>query len=280
MNKQPILDPFLGVTSTGVATSDLNKFLGSVLEKITLNLGGGVFTKSMLTLIELKANGKVIYQTTGANLELSNLYNGGAVDSTMLKIDFMDRKARTTNAWQAGALDCSAASGITSLRLEATIAGATTPTLVGFADLSPPTDDPAEKSIRWVMNRRHRVTQVIGAAGQFALLIPHVDPAGGGSNFRRIYVYSALITGIKTVREGVTEHEVTSLQNSASQRDNFKSPQANLLVFDPVQDLQLSGRTWDTRPVSGIRSAQFYANFSGAETITIETEELLPLAAY
>jgi len=51
-------------------------------------------------------------------------------------------------------------------------------------------------------------------------------------------------------------------------------------VFDPVQDGQLQGRTWDTRPSSGVRSAQFYATFSGAETITVETEELLPLAAY
>lgn len=279
MNKQMILDPFQNVVASGVAICDMNKFLGTVLEKVTLTLGG-TFTRAMMTLIQLKANGKVIWESDGTKLEASNVYNGATTDVTLLKIDFMDRKAMTVNAKQAGAIDLSAGSGITSLRLEVTIAGATSPTLVGFADVSPPTNDPAEAGIRGLMLRRHRATHVVGAAGTFALPIPHVDPSGGGSNYRRIHFYSANMTGFKTMREGVTEHELTKLQNEASQKDNFKVPQANLVVFDPVQDGQLSGRTWDTRPVSGVRSAQFYATFSAGETITIETEELLPYAAY
>lgn len=279
MNKQIALDPFQNVVNSGVAISDLNKLLGSVLEKLTLTLGG-TFTKSMITKMELKANAKVIWESDGSKLESSNLYQGGASDATVLKIDFMDRKAITPNARQAGAIDLSAGSGITTLRFEVTIAGATSPTLVGFADVSPPTADPAEAGIRGLIARRHRVTQVIGAAGTFALLLPHIDPVGGGSNYRRVYIYSANMTALKTVREGVTEHELTKLQNEASQKDNFKVPQANLVVFDPVQDGQLSGRTWDTRLAVGIRSAIFYGTFSAGETITIETEELLPYAAY
>jgi len=279
MNKQMILDPFQNVANSGVAIGDLNKFLGTVLEKITLVLGG-TFTRAMITKIELKANGKVIYETDGTKLEASNVYNGATTDVTILKLDFMDRKAITVNARQAGAIDLSVGSGITQLRMEVTIAGATSPTLAGFADVSPPTADPAEAGIRGLISRRHRATYVVGAAGTFALPIPHLDPAGGGSNYRRIYLYAANCTAIKTMREGVTEHELTKAQNEAAQKDNFKSPQANLIVFDPVQDGQLSGRTWDTRPVSGVRSAQFYATFSAGETITIETEELLPYAAY
>lgn len=279
MNKQMILDPFQNVANSGVAIGDLNKFLGTVLEKITLVLGG-TFTRAMISKIELKANGKVIYETDGTKLEASNVYNGAVTDVTILKLDFMDRKAITVNARQAGAIDLSVGSGITQLRMEVTIAGATNPTLNGFADVSPPTADPAEAGIRGLIARRHRATYVVGAAGTFALPIPHLDPAGGGSNYRRIFLYAANCTAIKTMREGVTEHELTKAQNEAAQKDNFKSPQANLIVFDPVQDGQLSGRTWDTRPVSGVRSAQFYATFSAGETITIETEELLPYAAY
>lgn len=279
MNKQMILDPFQNVANSGVAICDMNKFLGTVLEKITLTLGG-TFTRAMITSLVLKANGKIIFETDGTKLEASNVYNGAVTDVTLLKIDFMDRKAITVNARQAGAIDLSAGSGITQMRMEVTIAGATSPTLVGFADVSPPTADPAEAGIRGLLARRHRATYVVGAAGTFALPIPHLDPAGGGSNYRRIFLYSANCTAIKTMREGVTEHELTKLQNEAAQKDNFKSPQANLVVFDPVQDGQLSGRTWDTRPVSGVRSAQFYATFSAGETITIETEELLPYAAY
>lgn len=279
MNKQMILDGFTNLVGTGTAINDLGKFNGSVIEKLTLVLGG-TFTKSMITLIQLKANGKVIYETSGARLDASNLYNGGAVDATVLKIDFMDRKAVTVNARQAGAIDFSAGSGITQLRLEVTIAGATAPTLVGFADLSPPTNDPAEAGIRGLILRRHQGTITVGGAGTFALPIPHLEPSGGGSVYRRILFYSAQMSGFRTQREGITEHELTKLQNEAAQKDNFKVPQANLIVFDPVQDGQMSGRLWDTRPAVGVRSAQFYGTFAAGETFVVETEELLGLGAY
>lgn len=280
MNKQIILDPFTNVGPSGVAICDLNKLLGSVVEKFTFTLGGTAFSKSMITLIQLKLNGKVVWESTGARLEASNLYNGGATDATILKVDFMDRKGVTSNTRVAGTYDLSVGSGITSARLEVTIAGATAPTLKGIVDVSPPYADAAEAFIRGLILRRHTATYVAGSSGVFALPLPHLDPAGGGTNYRRIYVYSANMTALKTMREGVTEHELTRLENEACQKDNFKFPQANLFVFDPVQDGQLSGRTWDTRPSSGVRSAQFYATFSAGETITIETEELLPYAAY
>lgn len=279
MNKQMVLDPFQNVVASGVAIADMNKLLGSVLEKLTLTLGG-TFTKSMITLIQLKANGKILFETSGANLDASNLYNGGVSDVTILKIDFMDRKAVTPNARQAGTFDLSIGSGIKSLRLEVTISGATAPTLIGVADVSPPTNDPAEVAIRPLIARRTRNTYVVGAAGTLALPIPHMDPSGGGSAYRRIYLYSANCTAIKTMREGVVEHELTKLQNENAQKDNFKFPQANLVVFDPVQDGQLSGRLWDTRPAVGVRAAQFYATFSAGETITIETEELIGYGMY
>lgn len=280
MNKQMRLDPFQNVVATGIAIGDLNKLLGSVLEKMTLTLGGTAFTRAMITKLELKANGKTIWESDGTKIDLVSQYDQVAADATIVKIDFMQRKARTVNAFQAGAIDLSAKSGITSLRMEVTIAGATAPTLVGFADVSPPNEDPAEAGIRWLTARRTRATYVVGAAGEFALPIPHLDPAGGGSNYRRIFLYSANCTAIKTMREGVTEHDITKLQNESAQKDNGKTPQTNLVVFDPCQDGQLQGRTWDTRPSSGVRSAQFYATFSAGETITIETEELLPLSAY
>ena len=280
MNKQLFLDPFQIVNASGVAICDLNKLLGTVLEKLTLVLGGGSFTQSMITLIQLKANAKVIWESTGANLNASNLYNGATNNAAVLKIDWMDRKAVTVNARQAGTIDLSAGSGITNLRLEVTISGATTPTLLGMADVSPPTNDPNEAGIRWLMARRHRATYVVPAAGMFALPVPHIDPAGGGSSYRRIYLYSANLTAIKTMRDGVTEHDiqnVTLLQ--ATQQDNFKVPQASLSVFDPVQTGTLLGNTWDTKK-GLVGSAIFYGTFSSGETITIETEELLTLKDY
>lgn len=278
MNKQIRLDAFQNVANSGVAINDLNKLLGTVLEKLTLVLGG-TFTKAMITRIDLRANGKTIWETSGARLDLINAYNGQTVDATVIKLDFMDRRAVTVNARQAGAIDLSAASGITQLRLEVTIAGATNPTLVGFADVSPPTSDPAEQGIRFLFKRKHQATFVVGGAGEFALPIPHIDPAGGGSNYTRIGIYSANLTGFKTVRDGITEHELTKFQNDTAQRDNFKFPQTGLTVFDPVQTGTLMGNTWDTRK-GVVGSASFLATFSAGETITIETEELIPLSAY
>ena len=278
MNKQIRLDAFQNVSNSGVAVNDMNKLLGTVLEKLTLTLGG-TFTRSMITSIQLKANGKVIWETSGARLDLVNMYNGGSADVTILKLDFMDRKAVTVNARQAGALDLSAGSGITQLRMEVTIAGATNPTLVGFADVSPPTADASEAGIRYLIKRKHQATHVVGGAGEFALPVPHIDPAGGGSNYTRICLYSANCTGIKTVRDGITEHELTKAQNEAAQKDNGKVPQSGLVVFDPVQTGTLLGNTWDTRK-GVVGSATFYAQFSAGETITIETEELIPLAAF
>lgn len=286
MQKQIALDPIQNVVASGVAIADLNKLLGNVVEKITLTLGGTTFTKSMITLIQIKANAKVIWESTGSNLDASNLWNGGVSDATILKIDFMDRKAVTVNARQAGALDLTKStkpeldSGISTLRMEITISGATAPTLVGFVDVSPPSNDPAEQGIRGLIARRHRITYVAGAAGEFAIPVPHLDPAGGGSAYRRIYFYSAQMNALRTVREGVVEHQLTKLQNENAQKDNFKTPQPNLVVFDPCQDGQMTGRVWDTRPSSGVRSAQFYGTFAAGETITVETEELLPYGAY
>jgi hypothetical protein len=61
------------------------------------------------------------------------------------------------------------------------------------------------------MVRKHRITYTAPAAGTFALPIPHLDPAGGGSAYRRIYFYSANMSAFKTVREGIAEHELTKL---------------------------------------------------------------------
>ena len=280
MNRLQVMNPFNNVVASGVANCDLNNLLGTTLECINLSLGG-TFTKAMITLIQLKANGKVIWESDGTKADAGESFkNYATADATKLSINFMEPKAKTVNAFQAGAIDLSVDSGITNLRLEVTISGATSPTLSGIAELSPALDVESERGIRFLIQRRHRVSQTIGAAGTFALQVPHLDPSGGGSVFKRIYIFSANATAIKAMREGITEFEVTKLENEWIQKKALRSPQANLVVFDPVLDGIQAGRVWDTRPANGVRSAQLYGTFSAGETITIETEELLPLNAY
>lgn len=281
MNQLRVCNPFNNVVASGIANLDLNPLLGTTLECINLQLGGTSLTKAMITGIQLKANGKVIYESTGSFVDaLENFLNYATADATRLSINFMEPKARTVNAFQAGGIDLSPGSGITNLRLEVTIAGATSPTLSAIAEVSPALDIPSERDIRFLMLRRHRNTQSIGAAGTFSLQVPHLEPSGGGSVFKRIAIFSSTCTAYKAQREGVTEFEVTKLENEWIQKKAGRAPQTNLVVFDPILDNIQSGRVWDTRPANGIRSAQLYGTFSGAETITIETLELLPLSMY
>jgi hypothetical protein len=282
MNKQIPLDAFQGNISSGSGTviCDLSKFLGSVLEKITLRMAGGAFTKAHVTGIRLRVAGKVIWESNGTRLDLSNQYLVTNSDAAVLKIDFYDRKAITSNARQAGTLDLSAESKIKTARLEVDVAGATTPSLSGIADVSKPDSSMAESAIRWLAPRRVSVTQVVGSSGWIALTVPHLNPNEGGSVFRRIYIYSANCTGLRSKREGIVEHDLTKAENEHAQKDNGRTPQSNLIVFDPVQDGQMADRVWDTRPESGVRSASLEGNFSAGETITIETEELIPVGAY
>lgn len=280
MNQLRVCNPFNNVVASGISNCDLNPLLGTTLECLNLSLGG-TFTKAMITLIQLKANGKVIFETTGANLDLlENYKNYAAADATKISMNFMEPKAKTVNAFQAGAIDLSPDSGITNLRLEVTIAGATSPTLSAIAEVSPAIDVPSERAIRFLLHRRHRNTQTIGAAGTFSLQVPHIEPSGGGSVFKRIGVFSANMTGMKLMREGITEFETLKAEHEWIQKKGLRSPQTNLHVFDPILDGIQAGRVWDTRPANGVRSAIMYGTFSGAETIVIETEELLPLNMY
>lgn len=281
MNQLRICNPFNNVVASGVANVDLNPLLGTTLECINLSLGGTAFTKAMATLLQLKANGKVIWESDGTKCDgLENFKAYATADATKLSINFMETRAKTLNAFQSGAIDLSPDSGITNLRLEVTIAGATAPTLSAIAEVSPALDIPSERAIRFLMHRRHRNQQTIGASGYSALAVPHLDPSGGGSVFKRIAIYSANCTGFKAMREGITEFEVTKAENEWIQKKAGRAPQTNLVVFDPILDGSMAGRVWDTRPANNVRSAQLYGLFSAGETITIETEELIPLNMY
>jgi hypothetical protein len=111
MNQLRPLNPFNNVVASGIANCDLNPLLGTTLECLNLSIGG-TFTKSMITLIQLKANGKVIWESDGSKLDSSeNFKNYATADTTKLSINFMEpfkpvqstcppRLASPTFAWK------------------------------------------------------------------------------------------------------------------------------------------------------------------------------------
>lgn len=272
------LQPFNNVVASGTAYTDLRHLLGYAVERITLQLGG-TFTKSMITGYQLKANGKVILDSSGSRTDSRMQWRGIAANASFLTIDMMELRAKTKLAMCAGVLDTTI--GIKDLRLEVTISGATSPTLGGFAEVSTPLTQPEFAGVRPLVSRVHYVTQTIGAAGTFPIIVPHMDPNSGGSIFKRIHLFSSNCTGARVERNGIREWEITSTAaNNFSGTEYGRASQAGLFAIDFFVDGYMEDRLLDTRPAAKTTTAALYATFSAGETITVEVETLEPIDVY
>ena len=270
--------PFQNLVASGIATCDLRNLFGYGIERFTLNLGG-TFTKSMITSLQLKANGKVIIDSDGSKMDSRMLWRGFTANAAFLTVDFCELRMKTKAGVLAGVLDTT--NGCKDLRLEVTIAGATAPTLAGFAETCAPLVTPDLASVRPLVARIHRITQTIGAAGTFPLQIPHLDPNYGGSLFKRIAIFSTNMTGARVERNGIREWELTTAAaNNFNAGEYLRVSQAGLFMIDFMLDGFQEDRVLDTRPANGVTTAAVYGTFSGGETITIEVEVLEPMDVY
>ncbi|MGB9107550.1 MAG: major capsid protein P2 [Telluria sp.] len=266
--------PFNNVVATGLATLDLSNLLGYAIERLILNLGGTALTKAMLTSIQLKANGKVIWDSTGSRTDARNQYRGITASANFLTIDFAEIRSKTELGQNLGAIDTTA--GITSLKLEVQIAGATAPTLQGWAEVNRPQIDAAQAPTRTLISKVHNSTITIGAAGTFSLPVPHLDVAAGGSIFKRIAFFSANMTGLQIKKNGIVIEDSIKTLNDFNQGEYRKVPQASLFMFDPIVDDNQS-QVLNTRDA---QTMEVLGTFSAGETVTIEVEVLEPLAAF
>jgi len=273
------LNPFQNVVASGVAICDLRNLFGYTVERLILQLGGGALTKAMLTGIQLKANGKVIYDSTGSATDARMQFRGVGANPAFLTIDFTELKARSKLGLMGGCLDTTL--GVKDLRLEVTTAGATTPTLIGYAEVSTPQVGPEYAFMRPLIARVHRLTQSIGGAGTFPLVVPHLDPNSGGSLFKRIAILSANCTGVRVERNGIREYEVNAAAaNNFNQVEYGRVTQSGLWMVDFIVDGIFEDRVLDTRPGGRTTTANVFGTFSAAETITIEAEVMEPLDVY
>lgn len=268
------LTPANNVVANGLATIDLQNLLGYTVERITLQLGGTAFTKAMMTSIQLKANGKIIYDTTGSTTDARMQYRGITANANFLTLDFTEIRAKTELGQGIGGIDTTL--GINSLKLEIQIAGATAPTLQGWAETNRPQIDPAQIPTRNLIAKVHRSTITIGAAGTFSIPAPHLATADGGSIFKRIAVFSANMTGVLLKKSGLVYEETVKAVNDNRQVEYRKVPQAGLYMIDFIEDDNQS-QAFNSRDA---QTVELYGTFSAGETITIECELLEPLAAY
>jgi hypothetical protein len=266
--------PFNNVVATGLATLDLSNLLGYTIERLILNLGGTTFTKAMMTSIQLKANGKVVFDTTGARVDARQQYRGITANANFLTLDFAEIRSKTELGQNIGAIDTTA--GINSLKLEIQITGATAPTLSGYAETNRPQIDNAQAATRNLIAKIHNSTITIGAAGTFSLPVPHIDVSSGGTWYKRIHFFSANMTGLVIKKNGIVIEDSIKALNDYNQTEYRKVPQASLYVFDPIVDDNQS-QVLNTRDA---QTMEVLGTFSAGETITIEVEVLEPLQAF
>lgn len=265
---------FQNVVASGIATCDLNGLIGYTIERLMLRLGGTSFTKSMITSIVLKANGKIIYDTTGPRLDTRNQYRGITAAAGFLTIDFAEIRAKTELGQNLGCMDTT--QGISNLKLEVTIAGATAPTLEAYAEVNAPQLDPAQAQTRGLIAKVHATTLTVGAAGTFNIPVPHLAPADGGSIFKRIHFFSANMTGLLIKKNGIVIEESVKALNDFNQGEYRKVPQAGVYTFDAIVD-DVQSQILNTR---NAQTMEVLATFSAGETITVEAELLEPLGAF
>lgn len=266
--------PFNNVVNNGLATLDLQNLLGFCIERISLYLSGTALTKAMLAGIQIKANGKIIYDSTGPRRDAAMQYRGITANSGFLTLDFSEIRSKTELGQSLGSIDTTA--GITNLKMEISIAGATAPAIQGYAEVSPPQADAAASPYRNMIAKVHASTISIAAAGTFALPVPHMSPQDGGSIFKRIAFFSANMTGLVIKKNGIVVEESTKALNDYNAAEYRKVPQAGLYMCDFVIDDNQS-QVFNSRNAQTI---EVLGTFSGAETITIESEVLEPLAAF
>lgn len=254
--------PFSNVAASGVASVSLP--VGMSFNRIVLVLGGGVFTKSMITDIKVRLNGKVIFQNTGSRLDLINTYRKRAVSASFLVIDFTEPDAKLMAEQFIG--NVNTAQGVSSLTLEVTIAGATTPTLDSYSELGAPAP-------LGVLAKQILFTNSFAGAGKFGFKI--IDIANRGAVLKRVHFnHTGLVTAVEVKKNGIVIHDnILTAVNTFNQLDYNKVAQANLYTWDPCLDNNYSNavRTQD------MVSLEFNVTTSAADTITacVEAFDLL-----
>lgn len=251
--------PFQNVLAAGIASVSLP--LGMTYERIVLELGGGAFTKAMITLIELKLNGKTFWKDTGSRCDLRNTYRGLTANAAYLTIDFSEAFARDEVDQRLGAIGT--LSGVSSFTAEVTIAGATTPTLASYSWISAP------KPLG-VITKNLSYSQTYAAAGKFNFPLPFGTQ--GGSIVKRINVFHANLTALEIKKNGLLIWDnITPAVNNFLQTEYKNAPQAGLYVYDPIFDHNLRSGALVT---ADAQSFEMNPTISAADTLSVYVEYL------
>lgn len=231
--------------------------------------GGGAFTKAMLTEIRMRANSRLIVDTTGPELDKLLAYRGQAADVAFLDVPFADATGLTEFDRMRGALDTS--KGIAKLTSELKIGAATSPTLKGILYESAPQagqggDLPFRGEIAHLT--RYPFEKTTGG------VLPVSIAAGNGIIVKRMHFFhTGHIIGMEIKQDGVTIHESTKAENEYEQKKWGRVPQANVYTVD----FMLDGNTRKALDTSDGLPLEILPNFDAADNGILLVEALAPL---
>lgn len=251
--------PFTNVQPNGMATLSLP--IGMSFNKLILVLGGTTFTKSMITLINVKLNGKIIYQETGSRLDSINQYRGLAANANYLTLDFTEPRAKTMIEQYVGNINT--ATKVSSLTVEVTIAGATAPTLDSYSEVGPP-------AALGVIAKHIPFTQSFAAAGKFPMKL--IDITNRGGIIKRVHMaHGGNLTQLEVKKNGIVIWDnVPTATTTFYQGDFGKTAQTNIYSYDPCADNNYANAV----KTADATSLEFNPTFSAADTVTAIVEVL------
>lgn len=250
--------PFNNVVANGVASVSLP--VGMSYNKLILALGG-TFTKSMITNVKVRVNGKVVYENTGSRLDLINQYRGLTAAATYLSIDFTEPRAKTMAEQYLGNINT--AEGVSSLTVEVTIAGATSPTLDSYAELGPPQK-------LGVIAKQILFTSSFGGSGKFPMKL--IDVANRGAIIKRChFAHGGNVSALEVKKNGIVIFDnIPTAVNSYWMGEYQKTQQSNLYTFDPCCDNNYGNAI----KTADANSMEFNLTTSAADTVTAVLEVL------
>lgn len=249
--------PFFNVVASGIASLALP--LGMTYERIVLVLGGTTFTKAMITDLKVKLNGRVIMQTTGSRLDAINKYKGIFDAAGFLTIDFTESKARDEIGQSIGAIPT--AEGIASFTIEATIAGATAPTLESYSMLSGPRK-------LGVVNKTLHYPANFSAGGKFPIVLPFGKQ--GGAIIKRVHFFHSSMTALEVKKNGLILHESTTAINEFIQKEYDRVPQSGVYTYDALVD----GNSSQMLVTADATDMQWNVTLSASDTVNVQVEYL------
>lgn len=259
--------PFSNVVATGVATANVTP--GRTVELIRLKLGGTTFSKAThITSVKIKANGKVIIEASGADLDKISAYRGITTEAAYLDIPFYDARMNSEFDRSVGAFDTS--QGILNITAEVTISGATAPTLEMILTESGPQKAKTGQAAPYAsfMTKLLQYPFNISTGGRLAVTVPF-GPANGAI-IKRVHVFSSNMTGATVKQDGLVIHESLKLENENDQKRNGRVPQSGCYTLDFAPE----GNVMNALDTRDARSLEWLFDFSAADSGRVIVEYL------